>query len=122
MLRSNKVNPHPLQFGVYENLVYHQGGGFRRTAGGRVARVAMQEELAGTWRGRLAARLPTRGPLGAVRGLIYPLRRHRRALAGRLAQVNEQVYELIVRDDEFYRQLIETDRDGELAELAAPSR
>jgi len=122
MLRSNKVNPHPLQFGVYEDLVYHQGGGFRRTAGGRVARVAMQEDLAATWRGRLAARLPTHGPLGAVRGLIYPLRRHRRALAGRLAQVNEQVYELIVRDDEFYRQLIETDRDGELAELAAPSR
>jgi hypothetical protein len=57
-----------------------------------------------------------------VRKLVYPLRRHRRALAGRLAQVNEQVYELIARDDEFYLQLIDTDRGGELAELAAPSR
>ena len=36
MLRTNKVNPHPLQFGVYDDLVYHHGGGFRLTAGGRL--------------------------------------------------------------------------------------
>ena len=107
---------------VYADLVYHQGGGFRRTAGGRVARVAMQEELAATWRGRLAARLPTHGPLGALRRLVYPLRRHRRALAAELAQVNEQVYELIRRDEEFYVQLLDPARGGELAELASRSR
>ncbi len=29
MLRSNKQNLHPLMFGIYENLVYHHGAGFR---------------------------------------------------------------------------------------------
>lgn len=29
MLRSNKVNLHPLWFGVYEDLIYHHGAGFR---------------------------------------------------------------------------------------------
>jgi hypothetical protein len=29
MLRSNKVNLHPLWFGIYEGLVYHHGAGFR---------------------------------------------------------------------------------------------
>lgn len=29
MLRSNKVNSHPLLFGIYDNMVYHHGSGFR---------------------------------------------------------------------------------------------
>ena len=29
MLRSNKHNPHPLFFGIYEDLIYHHGAGFR---------------------------------------------------------------------------------------------
>ena len=48
MLRTNKVNPHPLQFGVYEDLVYHHGGGFRRTAGGRLWRAAAEDRLNAT--------------------------------------------------------------------------
>ena len=122
MLRSNRVNPHPLQFGVYEDLIYHQGGGFRRTAGGRAGRVAMQEELSTTWRGRLAASLPTRGPLAPVRRLVRSPRRHRRALAAKITEVNERVYELILRDPDFYLQLIDPDRGGELAELVVPTR
>ena len=52
----------------------------------------------------------------------WELRRHRRALAAELAQVNEQVYELIRRDEEFYVQLLDPARGGELAELAGRSR
>jgi len=29
LLRSNRNNPHPLLFGVYDNVVYHHGAGFR---------------------------------------------------------------------------------------------
>jgi hypothetical protein len=122
LLRSNRVNPHPLQFGVYEDLIYHQGGGFRRTAGGRAGRAAMQEELALTWHGRLAARLPARGPLAPVRRLVRSPRRHRRALAAKIGEVNERVYELIRRDPDFYLQLIDPGRGGELAELKVPTR
>ena len=30
IVRSNKVNPHPLYFGIYENLIYHHWAGSRR--------------------------------------------------------------------------------------------
>ena len=29
LLRSNNVNYHPLFFGVYDNIIYHHGAGFR---------------------------------------------------------------------------------------------
>jgi hypothetical protein len=47
--------------------------------------------------------------------------KYREALADELAEINEHVFELIKRDDEFYRQLLEPDRGGELAELQMPS-
>ncbi len=31
VLRSNKINYHPLFFGVYDNIIYHHGAGFRDT-------------------------------------------------------------------------------------------
>jgi hypothetical protein len=120
MLRTNQVNPHPLQFGVYENLVYHHGGGFRLTAGGRLWRASVEDRLNATLRGRLAARLPNKGLAGRVRKRINPVRRYRHALREELAQVNEQVFDLIQRDEEFYLQLIEPDRGGELATIKAP--
>ena len=59
MLRTNKVNPHPLQFGVYEDLVYHHGGGFRLTAGGRLWRASVEDRLNAT-PARPAGRAPAR--------------------------------------------------------------
>jgi hypothetical protein len=120
MLRTNKVNPHPLQFGVYEDLVYHHGGGFRLTAGGRLWRASVEDRLNSTMRGRLAARLPRDGLGGRIRKRIDPLRRYRRTLGAELARVNEQVFDLIQRDEEFYLQLIEPERGGELTRLKAP--
>jgi hypothetical protein len=35
MLRSNRVNLHPLLFAVYDDVVYHHGAGSRPTRGGR---------------------------------------------------------------------------------------
>jgi hypothetical protein len=120
MVRTNKVNPHPLQFGVYENLVYHHGGGFRLTAGGRVWRASVEDQLNATLRGRLAARLPRKGLAGRVRKRVNPVRRYRHALRDQLAQVNERVFDLIQRDESFYLQLIDPDRGGELATIKAP--
>jgi hypothetical protein len=120
MLRSNKVNPHPLQFGVYEDLVYHHGGGFRLTAGGRLWRASVEDRLNSSLRGRLAARLPRDGIAGRIRKRVDPLRRYRRTLGAELARVNEQVFDLIKRDDEFYLQLIDPEHGGELTELRAP--
>src|SRR5919198_425248 len=120
LLRTNKVNPHPLQFGVYGDLVYHHGGGFRRTAGGRISWMPRRAALRSTWRGRLAARLPRRGKLGWLRRKIDPVHRYREALADQLADMNDRVFELIERDDDFYRQLIDPERGGELTKIKSP--
>ena len=119
LLRSNKLNPHPLQFGVYGDLVYHHGGGFRRTAGGRISWMPHRRSLRSTWRGRLAARLPRKGRLGWLRRRIDPVYRYRESLAEQLAEVNEAVFGLIRRDEEFYRQLIEPKPGDELARITA---
>jgi hypothetical protein len=44
MLRSNRVDLHPLLFSLYDGVVYHHGAGSRPTIGGRAVR---QRELAG---------------------------------------------------------------------------
>ena len=75
----------------------------------------------GSLRGWLAARLPRRGRLGTLRKRIDPVVKYREGLADQLAEINEQVFELIKRDGEFYRQLLEPERGGELAELEMPS-
>ena len=120
MLRSNKVNPHPLKFGVYEDLVYHHGGGLTVSAGGRVWQAEVRDRLDSSLRGRLTTRLPARGRLGRLRQRINPVRGYREALARELGRVDEEVLELIDRDDDFYLQLIEPERGGELTTLKAP--
>ena len=120
MLRSNKVNPHPVKFGIYEDLVYHQAGGLTVSAGGRLWRAAKQDELSRSLRGRVAARLPRKGRLGRLRRAINPVRRYQETLAGELARIDARVMELIARDPDFYLQLTEPDRGGELGELRAP--
>jgi hypothetical protein len=119
LLRTNKLNPHPLQFGVYGDLVYHHGGGFRRTAGGRISWMPHRRALRATWRGRLAAKLPRKGRLGYLRRRIDPVYRYREALASQLTEVNDQVFDLIKRDDEFYRQLTDPKPGSELERITA---
>jgi hypothetical protein len=103
-----------------ENNGDPQGGGFRATAGGRLWRAAVEDKLHGSLRGRLAGRLPRRGRLGRLRKMISPVRRYREALAEELADVNERVFDLITRDDQFYLQLIDPERGGELTTIKAP--
>jgi hypothetical protein len=78
-----------------------------------------RQSLRSTWRGRLAARLPRKGKLGYLRRRIDPVFRYREALANQLAEVNEEVFELIKRDQGFYRQLVDPDPDGEFARITA---
>jgi hypothetical protein len=98
LLRSNRVNLHPLWFGVYGQIVYHHGAGFR-WAVGRVDLVN-------------PPRLTTRAK--HVPGLGRLLRRRNRARAQRFhaataaasERLSNDVYQRIERDPEFYRELI----------------
>ena len=98
LLRSNRVNLHPLWFGVYGGIVYHHGAGFRWAVG----RVDLVNPPKLTTR---AKRVP---------GLGRILRRRNRARAQRFhaetaaaaERLSDDVYRRIEHDPEFYRELI----------------
>lgn len=120
MLRSNRRDLHPLMFGVYEDLVYHHGGGSRPMAGGRLWLAEKGEELAASRLARALDRLPRRGPLRTLRRRAHPRRRYKERLVAEIAAVSERVFEELEADPEFHRAFLDPDYDGPLAELRAP--
>jgi hypothetical protein len=92
MLRSNRHNLHPVWFGLYDDVIYHHGAGFR-------PRRHSRHEL---------AQIPL--PLGPYVPLSIR-RRLRRMKLNRLdkqnRQLGESIYAQIKADPEFYRQFVE---------------
>lgn len=87
MLRSNKVDLHPVFFGVYEDLVYHHGAGFRRAW-----------SRADTMRAYGARR---RGLGVRARGKLA-----RRKASAENERLSVEVFRAIEEDPEFYRRFI----------------
>jgi hypothetical protein len=94
MLRSNRRNLHPLLFGLYEDLVYHHGAGFRAPLT-RIDRLRVRgpDTVRGGWTGRL---------LDAVIGKLW-----KRAAAQRIREENrilgEHMFKMIRRDPLFFQ-------------------
>ncbi len=89
LLRTNVRNLHPLWFGVYENLVYHHGAGFRRP----MSRVDKEQ-----------VHHPSRVPV--VRRLEYEwskLQKWRRMRESE--RLSDLVFARLQSDDDFYREL-----------------
>ncbi|MGD0381703.1 MAG: hypothetical protein ABSC30_17155 [Acidimicrobiales bacterium] len=98
LLRSNRVDLHPLWFGVYGGIVYHHGAGFRWAVG----RVDLVNPPRLTTRAR---HVPGLGRLLRRRNRARAQRFHARTAA--VAQrLSDEVYGRIERDPEFYRELI----------------
>lgn len=97
LLRSNRVNPHPLWFGVYGRIVYHHGAGFRDAVG--------RADMTGRPRPLAGGSLPVVG--AAVRradASRWYRWRARTVAAGRA--LDDDVYGRLVSDPEFYRALL----------------
>jgi hypothetical protein len=98
ILRSNRIDFHPLFFGVYGDVVYHQGAGFRSGIS-RADLVNRPKPLAAGHRlGRLR---PVVEEIDSLR-----LSRHRRAVAATRRATAEDMFRRIQQDPEFYRVLI----------------
>jgi len=105
MLRSNKKNLHPLAFGIYDRLIYHHGSGFRRSAGGRIARVQWGEKdiLKRLSVRILNAVIPRRWP---IQKMINPYDRGLKKLTNEFEALNLEMINKILNDEDFYRQLL----------------
>lgn len=93
LLRSNRVDLHPLFFGIYGGIVYHHGAGFRR--------LKSRTDRAGDARG---ARVQKPTSFGRF------LESGRRLWADRgerdRAALSRRIYDQILDDPEFYRQFL----------------
>ncbi len=109
LLRTNRVNLDPLFFGVYGDVAYHHGAGFR-------APLARREHLPSREQMRTEAasgtldRVPVLGRL--ERSARYRLagRRHRARVAeatDAAQQLSDEIFHEIETDDEFYRRFTE---------------
>jgi hypothetical protein len=110
LLRTNRVDLDPLWFGVYGDVVYHHGAGFRPPLARRVDLQGRGAVRAAAARARTPAWVPV---LGRVeRSLRYRLaeRRHRQELARHADEgqrLSDEVFGWILDDDEFYRRFLE---------------
>jgi hypothetical protein len=108
MLRSNKNDPHPLFFGVYDDLVYHHGAGFRRARGGRLMIAeAGVHEADKKLRTRIIRRLPANKWTRPIRQRFNPARNINKQLKDQIDALSGEWFDKIQSDPEFFRELTE---------------
>jgi hypothetical protein len=106
ILRSNKVDLHPLYFGIYDDLVYHHGCGFRP-----VFSTVDTQYLPTLW--RFYHRHKRRLPRSINSRINYKSRIERRN-----RKLSDKVFERIRADDEFHKLFMKSkERETLAAEL-----
>jgi hypothetical protein len=104
LLRSNRVNLHPVFFGVYGNVVYHHGAGFRRA----IERVDGMRRPTGQLTGGVTRQPSTVPVVGQVLRAAGALRLH--TLRGRKAaateEIGERLFSQLQNDPSFYLQFL----------------
>lgn len=98
LLRSNRVNLHPLWFGIYGGVVYHHGAGFRRAVG----RVDLVNPPRLT---TPAKHIPGVGNVLRWRNRARAQRRYART-AEAADRLSDEVYGRIVEDPAFFASLL----------------
>ncbi len=108
MLRSNGQERHPVFFGLYENLVYHHGAGFRRAC----SRKSVEDKLAemqGTFLYRLLGFLHRNAPkaqsLRRLRRLVEPQFWAKQQAIWQSQKISRQVFNMVKENDQFFLQL-----------------
>ena len=109
LLRSNRVDLHPLWFGVYGDVAYHHGAGFRD----RIARLTTADARQRVREAASSSLIPARVPfVGRVeRSLRYraAVRRYEREVAAAAEAdrgLADEVFEALCVDDDFARRLL----------------
>lgn len=124
LLRSNRFNLDPLWFGVYGDVAYHHGAGFRTPIARRVDLLTREQRRNATAGAVIPASVPLLGRAErSARYRIAGLRRRREltrhARASR--RISEEVFRRIEHDDEFYREFLEGDPAAESTTEGRPA-
>lgn len=109
LLRSNRVDLHPLWFAVYGDVVYHHGAGFREPIARATTSQALDRAHRASARSVIPARVPVLGR--AERSLRYrvAMRRYARevmSIADADRRLADQVFAALCTDDRFFETFI----------------
>jgi hypothetical protein len=103
--RSNTKDIHPLYFGVYGDVVYHHGGGFRMARGGRLLNQERGLPKANaTSRARALDALPRNRATKALRQRYHPGKQIVRELREETATLSREVFAQIEGNEGFWQQ------------------
>jgi hypothetical protein len=114
LLRTNKVDLDPLWFGIYGDVVYHHGAGFRKMTSLRVAGPGRQEVRAATQRAWIPDSVPVLGRLERSVRYRLALRRQDQNLdtyAEQSEKLSDEVFSWIQTEDDFARRFMEPAED-----------
>ena len=107
--RSNRINErHPLFFGVYDDIIYHHGAGFRKGFS-RSDRLFVQEDetkFESSFYGRCLNCLPDRGYWKKLRKHLDPMKKKRMQIKKKNDLMIEDVYRQIEQNEDFYTELL----------------
>jgi hypothetical protein len=109
LLRSNTVNLHPLWFGIYGNIVYHHGAGFRFNHSRADAQVLASRYPFGMWLNQ------QQNPAANLLLTVLGYRRRADQYHREVADLSHRMAEKLTRDPDFVHRLI--DRDASEAQL-----
>lgn len=109
--RSNSVNLHPVFFGVYDDLIYHHGAGFRENECRQVFYEAGIYALSGRPINRALKKLmPKRYYKKLRKSWLHPEGRIRRRIIKKKIALDSEVFEKMMLDDHFPHTLIAQDQ------------
>jgi hypothetical protein len=110
--RVNKVNPHPVFFGIYGDVthggvVYHHGAAFRPGGLTRADFLTNEfQEVHAKPLSRVMERLPRRGLLGTFRARYDPVRKWKSQRLDEATAHSREFIERLDRDEDFWRELV----------------
>jgi hypothetical protein len=110
--RTNTFNLHPVMFGIYGNLVYHHGAGFRNAALLRSDLASLPAGKIPQWMHRWLRQLPQQRGWGRIQRMMDPVARVERRLQSRNRAWSEEVYEQLCADPHFHHRFREPDEAG----------
>ena len=109
LLRTNRLpEEDPMLFGIYGDVVYHHGAGFRVPKSRQMLIKTRQEVLFAAAESRVPGWVPGIGRLersARYRIADYQHRRHVSELVAQARYIGDEVFRRIQTDDEFYRNL-----------------
>ncbi|VAW49253.1 hypothetical protein MNBD_GAMMA03-9 [hydrothermal vent metagenome] len=107
MLRTNKRNPHPLHYGIYGDLVYHHGAGFRNPATRTDLNIANRKMVRTYLYKILAKVLPHQINKKYFRPMNEVVEKNKK--------MSLVIYQYLLEDPQFYNYFLEKDKDCQIS-------